>query len=266
VTIAAALIVWAIWRAAAEPSARRDLLALVLLVVAGTARSGLLLLAPVLPAVVLLTGLRCGDGGIAARLRRTLREHVVLWVAVAIAAMPLLLAPLGVDAADSIRSRLAGGYPTTIHVDVWPVLEKMGSYFSRTVIGTGFFAAAVALPWLVVQLARARDRTRFAFAAVVVLAAAALVMPGAQDVARPLVDPSTVLVALVMFAAGLAVALAAAVATSREPLAAIAGAGLRDPALALALAAVTAGPEATGVPLIYAVLCLGAAALALMRR
>jgi len=101
---------------------------------------------------------------------------------------------------------------------------------------------------------------------VVVLAAAALVMPGAQDVARPLVDPSTVLVALVMFAAGLAVALAAAVATSREPLAAIAGAGLRDPALALALAAVTAGPEATGVPLIYAVLCLGAAALALMRR
>ncbi len=166
-------VIWAIWRTATEPSPRGDLVALFLLVVAGTARSGLLLLAPVLPVVLIVAGMRCGAGGPLARLRSTLRNHVVLWIAVAIAALPLMLAPIGVEAADAITRRLAGGYGTQVGFD-WALMQKMGSYFSRTVIGTGFFAAAVALPWLFVQLVRPRDHRRFAFGAVVVIAAAAL--------------------------------------------------------------------------------------------
>jgi len=98
----------------------------------------------------------------------------VLWVAVAAAALPLLLAPLGVGAAGDLTQRLAGGYPTHVDVGVWALLEKSGRYFSRVVVGTGFLPAALALPWLAEQLVRARDPRRFAFATVVVLSAAAL--------------------------------------------------------------------------------------------
>ena len=75
--------VWAIWRTAAAPSPWRDATALVLLLVAGLARTGLLLLAPVLPAALLVTGLRLGTGGILARLRTVLRSHALVWGAVA---------------------------------------------------------------------------------------------------------------------------------------------------------------------------------------
>lgn len=166
--------VWAIWRAVAEPGPWRDVLALGLLVVAGAARSGLLVLAPVLPLAVLVVGMRCGSGGAAARLRAVLRGHVVLWIAVAAAALPLVLGALGLSAGDDLTRRLAGGYPTQVTTDAWAMLEKFGRYFSRVVVGTGFLPAALALPWLATQLARSRDTRRFAFAAVAVLSALAL--------------------------------------------------------------------------------------------
>jgi hypothetical protein len=166
--------VWAIWRTAVEPSPRRDLLALVLIVVAGAARSALLVLAPVLPLSVIVVGLRCGAGGAVARLRSVLRDHAVLWIAVAAAALPLMLAPFGVSAADDLTQRLAGGYPTDLQIGPWALIEKAGRYFSRVVVGTGFLPAAVALPWLVVQLVRTRDPRRLALATVVVLSALAL--------------------------------------------------------------------------------------------
>jgi hypothetical protein len=166
--------VWGIWRAAVAPAPWRDLVALVLVVVAGASRSALLVLAPVLPLAVLLIGMRCGVGGPLSRLRALLRDHVVLWIAVAAAAAPLLLGPLGVGAADDLTRRLAGGYPTQANIDAWTLLEKSGRYFSRVVVGTGILPAVVALPWLVAQLARSRDVRRFAFATVVVLSAAAL--------------------------------------------------------------------------------------------
>ncbi len=166
--------VWAIWRTAEEPSPWRDLLALILLVVAGGARTALLLLAPVLPLSALIVGMRCGVGGPLARLQALLRSHVVLWVAVGAAALPLILGPLGVSGAEDLTRRLAGGYPTQVSNDYWALLEKFGRYFSRTVVGTGFFPAAVALPWLIAQLVRPSDKRCFAFATVVVLSAGAL--------------------------------------------------------------------------------------------
>jgi len=166
--------VWAIWRTATEPGPWRDLLALVLIVVAGSARTALLLLAPVLPLSVLVVGMRCGVGGPLARLRAVLRDHIVLWIAVAAAALPLLLGPLGVSAAEDVTRRLAGGYPTQVNLDGWTLLEKSGRYFSRVVVGTGFFPAVLALPWLLLQLARPSSTRHFAFATILVLSAAAL--------------------------------------------------------------------------------------------
>lgn len=93
-------------------------------------------------------------------------------------------------------------------------------------------------------------------------AALAIALASGVFETAPTFDLAVVTVALGLLVAGAAAAWAAAALTGREPLAAIAGAGLRDPVLAVALAAVTGGPAATGVPLSYAVFCLGLAAAA----
>jgi hypothetical protein len=87
--------------------------------------------------------------------------------------------------------------------------------------------------------------------------AAFAVVLAAGALAAPAIDLVTVVVALGLLLAGVAASLAAAYETGREPLAAVVGAGLRDPALAVALATTATGAEATGVPLMYALFCLG---------
>jgi hypothetical protein len=160
--------VWAIWRSAVEPSLKRDLLALVLLVVAGAARSGLLLLVPAFPLILAGVSLRFGG------LRAALREHWLVWSAVAFGILVLLAGAVGLPGAEGIGKRLAGGYQTKIGFDVFDMLAKMGRYLAKVVIGTGFLPAAVALPWLVAQLRRPRDRASFAFALLVIVVTLAL--------------------------------------------------------------------------------------------
>jgi hypothetical protein len=152
---------WAIWRTSEKPGARADLLALALVVVAGMARTGLLLLGPVLPLVAAGTSLRCAAGGAGSRVRTALREHIVLWAAVAVGVVLL---------AAGLSDRLAGGYLTNLGLDLSTVLTRQGGYVSKVVLGTGFLPAAVGLPWVVIQLARSRDRGTFAFALLVVVA------------------------------------------------------------------------------------------------
>ena len=96
--------------------------------------------------------------------------------------------------------------------------------------------------------------------------AAFAVVLAAGAVAPPAIDLVTVAVALGLLLAGIVASLAAAYETGREPLAAVVGAGLRDPALAVALATTATGTEATGVPLIYAVFCLVLAGAARVAR
>ncbi len=93
-------------------------------------------------------------------------------------------------------------------------------------------------------------------------AAAALVLAA---LAAPPIDGLTVAVALAFLAVGAGAATAVAIVTGRDIAAAIVG-GLRDPVLALALVSATAGPDSAGVPLVYAVFCLGLAAFALRGR
>jgi hypothetical protein len=156
---------WAIWRTSVKPGVRADLLALVLVLVAGLARTGMLLLAPVLPLVAGGVGLRCATGGIGARVRTVLREHALLWAAVA---GGLLLLALG------FSDRLAGGYLTGLGFNLHTMVDRQGDYLSKVVLGTGFLPAAIGVPWVVMQLARSRDRATFAFALLVVVAALGL--------------------------------------------------------------------------------------------
>jgi len=85
-------------------------------------------------------------------------------------------------------------------------------------------------------------------------------------VAAPAIDGVTIAVALTLIGVGAVASVIVASVTGRDVAAAIAGGGLRDPVLALALVSVTAGPDAAGVPLVYAVFCLGLGALALRGR
>jgi hypothetical protein len=155
--------VWAIWRTAATPAIGRDIVALVMVVVAGAARSGLLLLVPVLPLVVATVGLRYASGGLLARVRTVLRQHLVLWCAVAFGLFVLIGGAAGIPGLEGIGKRLAGGYATPVGIDVGRILSHTGGYLSKVVIGTGFLPAAIGLPWLAVQLVRPRDRDTLAF-------------------------------------------------------------------------------------------------------
>jgi hypothetical protein len=94
--------------------------------------------------------------------------------------------------------------------------------------------------------------------------AAGVVLLGA--IALTVIDGATVVVALALFVVGVGASALVALAQGRDIAAAIGGAGLRDPVLAVALATITAGPAGTGVPLVYAVFCVGLAALALRGR
>jgi hypothetical protein len=165
--------IWGIWRAATGRGVERDVAALALLLVAGLARSGLLILAPVLPLVVAGTGLRCGEGGPGARVRALLRGHVVLWAIVAAGLLALVLSALGQPTAHAFVQHLSGGYVTQTSLTSG-VFAKAGKFFAKVVIGTGFLPTAVALPWLALELARGRDPRRFGFALTVVLGALAL--------------------------------------------------------------------------------------------
>ena len=83
---------------------------------------------------------------------------------------------------------------------------------------------------------------------------------------EPLPILTSFLVAAAMLVAGTVSTAVAASIVGGNITAAIGGAGLRDPALAVVLATIIGGPGSAGVPLVYAVFCLVLAAAALLRR
>lgn len=92
-----------------------------------------------------------------------------------------------------------------------------------------------------------------------------LLLAGPPVGTEPLVLMSA-LVAFALFATGVASSAAVTRVFGGDLRAVLGGAGLRDPALGVALATIASGPDSTGVPLLYAVFCLGLAAFALRRR
>ena len=95
---------------------------------------------------------------------------------------------------------------------------------------------------------------------------APIVVLGAAVISAPPIDAQTVAVAAALFVAGAGTSALVALRLGRDVAAAVGGAGLRDPALGVALASITAGPDSAGVPLVYGVFCLGLAALSFRPR
>jgi len=155
-----AWIVWATWRAALRPSPGNDALALAALGVGALSRTGLLLMAPLLPAVVVLHGLRFGHGPLARRLLAVARAHWLLWAAVGLALLALLAGAAG---------RASGTYGTPLALAP-DFVAKLARFAARTVVGTGFLPVLAALPWLAHELVRPRDAARHAFALTVAVA------------------------------------------------------------------------------------------------
>ena len=81
----------------------------------------------------------------------------------------------------------------------------------------------------------------------------------------PAFDATAVVAAVLVLLVGIAAAAAAAAITGRDRIASIGGAGLRDPAIACAVAYLGAGADAVPVTLVYGVFCLGLAAFTLRR-
>lgn len=95
---------------------------------------------------------------------------------------------------------------------------------------------------------------------------APLVILGTAVVLAPPIDAQTVLVAAALFVAGAGASAFVALRMGRDVPAAVGGAGLRDPALGVALALLTGGSSATGVALVYGVFCLVLGAISLRPR
>ena len=106
--------------------------------------------------------------------------------------------------------------------------------------------------------------------AVILVSALATLLPPLFDRTaggtEPLPILTGLLVAAAMLVAGTVSTAVAARVVGGNITAAIGGAGLRDPALAVVLATIVGGPESAGVPLVYAVFCLVLGAAARLRR
>ena len=164
-------IVYTVWLAALRPGARWDALALAAIFVGGLSRSSLLVLAPVLPAVIVIVGLRCAEGAFRGRVKAVVRGHILLWAVIVVGATALAL---GVGPANGLGSRLAGGYGAYYSFNLWGLVEKSGRFFARVVIGTAFLPAVIGLPWLALKLVRSREPADFAFACTAVITVIAL--------------------------------------------------------------------------------------------
>lgn len=149
--------VWAVWRAAADPRPRRDLLALGLILLACFARSSMIVLFPLLYVAVFAQVLRFGP-----RSRRELLGlHWPLLAFVGAVIAGLILSKAG--ALPQVDS-LTGYYGTSPQGISSAFLHKNWIYVSRVAIGTGFIPIVVGGAWLVARVVRPRDATTYALA------------------------------------------------------------------------------------------------------
>jgi hypothetical protein len=169
---------WAMFRAVVAPSARRDVVAVVWLVLAFLARTQFILLWGVF-AVVLLgheLSYRGPDGpagGLRTRLARIAREHRVLVAVYALALLGLV--------AEHLRggvNQVLGSYAGTATGDLFPsgMSEFMRTYAAWTAVAIGIVPVLLAVPWGLSTLFRPLDRRRHAFAVLLVVSLVTLVV------------------------------------------------------------------------------------------
>jgi hypothetical protein len=164
---------WAMWRAATRPSPIADAIAVALLALAVVARTGFLLLLPLLPVLAVLQAWRfdTGAGTPAQKLRRlplaALRRQP-LSIGLGVAG-GLYLVGLWTGVLPGGTGRFTGTYATALP-PLSLMLSKWRSFLSRVDAGTGFLMLAVALPWVVARIARPREPALHALAWIGLLA------------------------------------------------------------------------------------------------
>lgn len=164
---AAVWVLWGAWRACLYPGWRADLLAVALVLLAGLARTSLLVLIVVPPGVVLLHAALTGRG------RHVRRDHPLLSAFALVGAAVVLVSILGGNALGG----LAGGYRTSLPADWSPLPGKFLRQLAPIASGVGFVPAILALPWALRQVAvRRRDPEALALALVLLVALPALLI------------------------------------------------------------------------------------------
>ncbi len=176
-----AWVLYATWRTLRAPSWGRDTLVIVALLAAIVARTELLALIA-LPPLAIVWHEWSWELREAARQRRARLIAGRLWsshpllCAVYGAALGLLLAGWIGVLSDVGLSRLTGHYG----LPSFPSLSTQLTYYrydlSRLIVGTGILTVALAVPWTVATLARARDGGRHALAVVCTLGFAAILV------------------------------------------------------------------------------------------
>ncbi|HEV3093379.1 MAG TPA: hypothetical protein VGY30_02565 [Solirubrobacteraceae bacterium] len=174
-------VLYATWVAARRPRARNDALALLAVAIAALSRTALLALAPLLPLAVLWHEWSWELRG--RRWRRRARQlpaqlwsrHRLLTTVVGAAAIVLVADRLGLLPGRGLAA-LAGEYGLPHPDSLSGVASRYESYLSRLVVGTGFLAAALALPWVIANLARPLDGGRHALAAICTLGVAMMLL------------------------------------------------------------------------------------------
>ena len=161
------VFVWAILlchRTVARPSARRDALALLGLLLAFFARTQLLLLAVAFPVVVVLHEL--GYAGVRAGLRRALLSHRLL-AAVYALALPIA----GVLLSAGSLGAIVGNYAVPFSGDLLPdgLWASAASHLVHVVVGCGVLPFVLAFAWVALTLARPDRKETHAFAALCVV-------------------------------------------------------------------------------------------------
>lgn len=172
----------AMLRALHAPSARRDILALAAIAVAFFARTQfvalgpILLLATVVYEPLLSVAARGAHGlrpAVAEGLRRSFIRHQVLWFASGLALIGALVAGL-MGSSHSVY----GNYVTALTGDLLPAgtLSAGVEQLDAIVLGTGILPFALAAVWSLATLARPRDPVRLAFAVLLVLIVAVMLV------------------------------------------------------------------------------------------
>jgi hypothetical protein len=145
----------ALVRAVAEPSRRRDAIALAAIALAVFTRTQFLSLAVVLPLVVVLL-----DG------RASLRRHRVLAVAGACA----IVAAIAIEFTGGL-SRLLGNYAVTAQGSLlpWKAIELAGAHLDLVGVGIGVLPLLLGGAWIVDNVVRRSPFALYALVAIVVL-------------------------------------------------------------------------------------------------
>jgi hypothetical protein len=191
-----------------------------------------------------------------------LQGHVLAEVSDGAIALAIVPAPL---VAPGVISRMRGRADLAGALVLGTVLVSLLIVGSRGSLAAGALFTATEAYALAAMFGNAvptvRDLALLPLRVIGWVAFAFVLLDGA--LAGPLIEEQTVAAAVLLLIAGTVGAGAVARITGRDVRSAIAGAGLRDPALAVAIATITAGPGSTGVALVYAAFCLVLAGIAL---